>query len=67
MADPEVPTVVSLSALTAQVTELGEQIGRLAEASDRSPTEAVAAALYDTERGLRAARRSLVRAEKAMA
>ncbi len=38
----------------------------MAEASDRSPTEAVAAALYDAERALRTARRGLERAERAL-
>ena len=66
MADAEIPTLASLSALSAQVTELGEHVGRLAEASDRPPTEGVAAALFDAERGLRAARRSLARAERAL-
>ena len=66
MADDETPTAATLSALTAQATELGARAGKLAESSDRSPTEAVAAALYDAERSLRAAQRSLARAEKAL-
>lgn len=66
MADAELPTDASLSALVAQVTELGERAGHLAEASDRSPTEGVAAALYDAERALRGARRSLSRAQRAL-
>lgn len=66
MADVETPTAASLSALSAQVAELGEHAGRLAEASDRPPTEGVAGALFDAERALRTARRSLARAERAL-
>ena len=63
----DVPTAATLSALTDQVDELLRRIGDGATASDRSPTEALAAALYDAERALRSARRALQRAERTYA
>jgi hypothetical protein len=67
MPDAEVPTAASLSALTDQVDELLRRVGAGALASDRSPTEPLAAALFDAERALRSARRALQRAEKTYA
>jgi len=67
MAEHEVPTAAVLSALTDQVDELLRRIGDGAAAADRSPTEALAAALYDAERALRSARRALQRAERTYA
>jgi hypothetical protein len=58
------PTAAALSALTDQVEELERRVGTGAVAADRSPTEALAAALYDAERALRSARRALQRAER---
>lgn len=64
MADADVPTAATLSALAHQVDELMRRVGDGAVASDRTPTEGLAAALYDAERALRSARRALLRAEK---
>ncbi|QYG93361.1 hypothetical protein HC251_13625 [Iamia sp. SCSIO 61187] len=64
MPDADVPTAAHLSALGDQVDELLRRVGEGAVASDRSPTEPLAAALYDAERALRTARRALQRAEK---
>ncbi|HEX7133417.1 MAG TPA: hypothetical protein VF228_12630 [Iamia sp.] len=64
MADADVPTAATLSALTDQVDELLRRVGSGAVASDRAPTEPLAAALYDAERALRSARRALQRAER---
>lgn len=64
MVSADVPTPAHLSALLAQVDELVNRVAAGAEASDRSPTEPLAAALYDTERALRSARRALERAER---
>lgn len=64
MADADVPTAAHISALTDQVDELERRIGDSAVASDRSPTEPLAAALFDAERALRSARRALQRAAR---
>ncbi|NLV55209.1 MAG: hypothetical protein GXY13_06330 [Acidimicrobiales bacterium] len=66
MADDTVPTAAQLSALTDAVDQLVERIAAGATASDRSPTEAVAAALFDAERSLRSARRALDRAGRSL-
>lgn len=65
MAAPDVPSRAQLSALTHAVDQLIDRVVVGATASDRAPTEAVAAALYDAERALRSARRALDRAERA--
>ncbi len=64
MAAADVPTAATLSALTDQVDELLRRVGDGATAADVSPTESLAAALYDAERALRSARRALQRAER---
>ncbi len=64
MAPADVPTAAHISALADQVDELVRRVGDGALASDRSPTEPLAAALFDAERSLRSARRALQRAEK---
>ncbi|WCO69024.1 hypothetical protein PO878_09830 [Iamia majanohamensis] len=66
MAPVDAPSSAALSALSNQVADLGREVGQLAEASDRTPTESVAAALYDAERALRSARRGLERATRAL-
>lgn len=66
MADVAIPSAATLSALTAQIDEVLARVGEGAEASDRTPTENLAAALYDAERALRSARRALVRAERSL-
>lgn len=67
MADADVPTAAHISALTDQVDELVRRVGDGALASDRSPTEALAASLFDAERALRSARRALQRAGRTFA
>lgn len=64
MPAPEMPTSASLSSLASRVEDLVEQVTAGARASDGAGTEAVSAALYDTERSLRAARRSLEAARR---
>jgi hypothetical protein len=64
MADAAVPTAATLSALTDHVDDLLRRVGAGALAADRSPTEPLAAALFDAERALRSARRALQRAER---
>jgi hypothetical protein len=66
MADAELPTAATLSSLSSQVNDMLVRVGADAEASDRTPTEGVAAALYDAERALRSVRRALERAERAL-
>ncbi|HEU5150943.1 MAG TPA: hypothetical protein VFU19_10625 [Iamia sp.] len=64
MAPADAPTAATLSAMVDQVDELVRRVADGATAADRSPTEALAAALYDAERALRSARRALQRAER---
>ena len=64
MADADLPTAATLSALAHQVEELLARVGAGALAADRTPTESLAAALFDAERALRSARRALQRAER---
>lgn len=64
MPPAEVPSPATISALSSQVEELQARVRAGAEASDRAPTEGLAAALFDAERALRAAHRALGRAER---
>ncbi len=66
MSSSQVPSAAELSALGDQVDELVRRVGDGALASDATPTEALAAALFDAERALRSARRALTRAQRAV-
>lgn len=60
------PTAAEVSSLVDQVEVLAERVATAGTASDRSPTEDLAAALYDAERSLRAAGRALRRAGRSL-
>ena len=60
------PTAAEVSSLVDQVEVLAERVATAGTASDRSPTEDLAAALYDAERSLRSAVRALRRAGRSL-
>lgn len=64
MSSPEPSSQVS--AITSVLDDLTGRVTTLAESLDRQPTEHVAASMYEVERSLRAARRSLARAARAL-
>lgn len=62
MPPPVAPTAAEISSLVDQVEGLAERVAAAGTASDRSPTEDLASALYDAERSLRSTVRALRRA-----
>ena len=56
-----------LSSIATSLDELSSRVGTTAESLDREPTEAAAASLFEVERALRTAARSLARALRDLA
>ena len=58
------PSEAELSSLAAQLDELGRRVAATGEALDTEDTADAAGALFEAERGLRSAARSLARARR---
>lgn len=56
------PDAAELSSIATQLDEVSTRIASAGERLDRDPTEDAAASLYEVERALRTAHRSLQRA-----
>lgn len=55
-----------MSAMSSVIDDLSARVTELARSLDRPETEHVAITIYEVERSLRTAKRSLVRAERAL-
>ncbi|HVX17036.1 MAG TPA: hypothetical protein VHA73_03305 [Acidimicrobiales bacterium] len=57
---------VQMSAMSSVIDDLSARVAELAKSLESPETEHIAATIYEVERSLRTARRSLVRAERAL-